>query len=284
MKISELLSLGIKSLKKTSPTPTLDAEVLLTHVLKKTKEFLYIHLDKEISSPSAVDRYIHALNKRKRREPIAYIIHCKEFYGLDFYVNNTTLIPRPETECIIDEVKKIIQYHTPEKKDFVIADIGTGSGCLAVTLAKILNTRLQYVYATDISQHALSVARKNARRHNVSAKVKFFQGSLLAPLKNKKIDILVANLPYLSERAIKKHYTQCPGLRYEPKQALFTKERGWYWYNLLFHQLHYITQTPTWIFLEINKETLDQFKFPDAKTKIIEDLGGHERIISINFS
>lgn len=283
MKISELLSLGIKNLKKTSATPALDAEILLTYVLKKPKEFLYTHLDKEIISQTISRHYSNMLRRRKIREPIAYIIGYKEFYGLDFKVNKSTLIPRPDTELIIDEVIKIIARST-RQSPITIADIGTGSGCIAITLAKILYTQVQYIYATDISKNALIVARKNARRHRVSKKIKFLQGSLLTPLKNKKIDILVANLPYLSKQAIKKYYTQCPDLSYEPKHALFAKEHGSYWYNRLFHQLHYLTPTPTWIFLEINKEALDKFKFSDAKTKIIKNLGGHERIISINFS
>lgn len=283
MKISELFSLSIKNLKKISPTPELDTEILLTHVLKKSKEFLYIHLDKEITSQKISRRYSDMLRRRKTREPIAYIIGHKEFYGLDFNVSRSTLIPRPNTELIIDEVMKVMARST-KQPSVTIADIGTGSGCIAITLAKLLPTRVRYIYATDISKNALIMARKNARRHRVYGKIKFIQGSLLKPLKNKKIDILIANLPYLSRNAIKKYYTQCPDLRHEPKRALFAKEHGSYWYNQLFQQLQYLTQTPTQILLEINKKALDTFKFSDANTKIIKDLGGHERIISINFS
>lgn len=283
MKISELLSLGIKNLKKTSTTPALDAEILLTYVLKKPKEFLYTHLDKKITSQKISRHYSDMLRRRKRREPIAYIIGHKEFYGLDFSVNRSTLIPRPDTELIIDEVVKVIMQSIIQPP-IIIADIGTGSGCIAITIAKILKTKVRYIYATDTSKNALVIARKNARHHRVSKKIKFLQGSLLTPLKNKKIDILIANLPYLSEKAIKKYYTQCPDLNYEPKRALFAKEHGLYWYKRLFHQLHYLTPKPTQIFLEINKEALGELKFSDAKTKIIKDLGGHERIISINFS
>jgi len=151
MNISDLLSLGIKNLKKTSPTPELDTEVLLTYILKKSKEFIYTNLDKEISSRKALNDFLTSLRRREKREPVAYITGHKEFYGLDFHVNKSTLLPRPETELIIDEVVKAITQ-SKIKPPINIADIGTGSGCIAVALAKILQAKIGYVYATDLSK------------------------------------------------------------------------------------------------------------------------------------
>lgn len=293
MNISELISFGIKFLKSHSPTPNLDAEILLRKVLSnKSKEYIYTNPDKIISQKQTA-AYRKLLTQRKKRVPVAYLTRQKEFYGLEFYVNKSVLIPRPETEMIIGEIVALAQKKI-FKKSIVIADIGTGSGCIAVTLAKILNRRLNRVYATDISRSALQIARRNAASHSVAKKINFLQGSLLQPIRNKKVDILVANLPYLPVEKTKEYYRQCPELRHEPKQALFAKEKGSFLYTLLFEQLSKIKHKPKIIFLEVhNKNQIlpfarQKFKSPrkqlNTHTKIMKDLGGYERIIKINIS
>lgn len=293
MIIAELISLGIKYLKKYSPTPILDTEILLQKALKKTKEYLYIYNNKIINNSRQIGCYKKLLQARKNGQPIAYLINKKEFYGLDFYVNNSILIPRPETELIIDEVIKSIKNNKTKNK-LTIADIGTGSGCIAVTLAKCLKNKVKLIYATDISNKALAIARKNAQYHQVSNKIKFLKGSLLEPLKNRMTpDILIANLPYLSLKNRRHYFFQSPGLKYEPSDALFTKQNGWYWYQTLLNKLIYKEQKPKLVFLEIDpfllknlgnwiKNKSSYFLSAGWRIKIIKDLKANERVIKIN--
>lgn len=289
MTITELTFEGIRLLKKHSPTPGLDTEIIIEKVLKKTKEFLYTNPSYKITDKQ-LEKCRVFLKRRQAGEPIAYLTNKKEFYGLDFYVNESVLIPRPETEIIIDNIISSLKKYN-QKDKFVLADIGTGSGCIAVTLAKILPDNIKHVYATDISSKILNIARRNALRHRVNKKISFMKGSLLEPLKNKKIDILVANLPYLPDNNIKEYYKKSKGLRYEPKKSLFTKDNGWYWYKALLKQVSAVKNKPRLIFLEIdhiqkNKSSafnkiLDEVTF-SKKIKTIKDPSGYDIIIKIN--
>lgn len=202
MNINESVVYGAKFLKSHSPSPALDAEILLRNVLKKPKEYLYANPDTVLYPTKLFTNYKKLLRRRKKGEPIGYLINNKEVYGLNFYVDRTVLIPRPETEIIINETLKIIK-EGDNKFCWTIADIGTGSGCIAITLAKIAKNKIKHIYATDVSGKILAVAKKNARIHNVYEKIKLLKGSVLAPLQNKKIDILIANLPYLEQKKIK---------------------------------------------------------------------------------
>ena len=169
-------------------TPRLDAEVLLAHALKKNRTWLYRYPEKQLE-PSQQNAYAGLIARREKREPVAYIVGHKEFFGLDFQVNSHVLIPRPETELLIEvtlqkandklceePVKSKIQ--NPKSK-IVIADVGTGSGCIAVSLAKHINQAT--IFAIDISPEALNVARQNAARHQVSNQISFFKWRLAGP-------------------------------------------------------------------------------------------------------
>ena len=194
----------------------LDADILLSFVLKKSKEFLYTYPEKKLTK-NQLAKFNQLINRRLKREPVAYLINRKEFYGLDFYVDKNVLIPRPLTESLVEQVIKEVG-----NKKATIADIGTGSGCIAIALKKHLPQAT--IYATDISPAALKVAKKNAKKHRV--KIKFLKGDLLKPflpsrkatrpgrVAFKKIDIIIANLPYLIKNQIKNE------LKYEPKTAL----------------------------------------------------------------
>ena len=232
MTIKEAIEFGAKQLKE-SKTPTLDAEVLLVFVLKKDKAWLLSHLDDDLSS-KITNKYKKLISRRKKGEPIAYIIQHKEFFGLDFYVDESVLIPRPETELLVDEALKF------RKKKMIILDVGTGSGCIIVAIAKSLsdchsrldresinkidscfrrNDKAVKFYATDISQKALKIAKKNAKKHKV--KIKFIKSNLFKNIpKNLKFDLIVANLPYLQKQDIKGE------IIFEPKRALLGGEEG----------------------------------------------------------
>ncbi len=259
---------------KASKTASLDAEVLLAFVLKKSKEFLYTHPEKTLTSQQA-QRLKFLINRRAKGEPVAYLTNHKEFYGLDFYVDKRVLIPRPETELLVEEVIKFVN-----KKKTTIADIGTGSGCIAITLKKYLPQAT--IYATDISKPALAVAKKNAKKHQV--KIKFLPGDLLKPLVRKRnvdvslaeIDIVVANLPYLPF-----------SLKYEPQRALKAGRYGLKTYQEFFEQIKKGAVNPQIIFCEINNLYLSPLKnllkkyFPSSQFKIKKDLAGLSRILII---
>jgi release factor glutamine methyltransferase len=174
--------------------------------------------------------------------PIAYLTHHKEFFDLDFVVNKNVLIPRPQTEILVEEILK-------NKNIKTIADIGTGSGCIAVALAK--NRPHWQVYATDVSAPALRVARANAKKNHV--KINFKKGDLIKPLKNIMLDAVVANLPYLPNK-LKTHLNtpETRGLKFEPARALFSGPDGLDLLKKFFQQLEEREQKPKYIYLEFD--------------------------------
>lgn len=194
-------------LRKISDSPILDCEILLAHVLKKPREFLYAHPNREVAE-NTKKKFEKLLRRRIKGEPIAYLISHKEFFGLDFYVDKRVMIPRPDTEALLEKIIK----ETKNKK-ITIVDVGTGSGCLAIALKKHLPQC--EIIATDISKKALAVAGKNAKKHKV--KIEFLHGDLLRPLQE-KVDLIVANLPYLPKNVSRKK-----NLKFEPQLALRNK-------------------------------------------------------------
>ena len=263
MIIREALQYAAKSI--ASASPILDAEVLLSFVLKQPKEYLYTHPEQPLTDQQT--QTVQALVKRRSAgEPVAYLTNHKEFYGRDFYVDQRVLIPRPETELMIDLIK---HYAQPQDS---IADIGTGSGCIAITLAKeLLNVTIN---ATDISTVALAVAKKNATSHNVE--INFHHGNLLEPIKNKKIDIIVANLPYLNA-----------ALPHEPAQAFLAGKDGLDLYRQLFTQIAALGQTPRYVIIEIDPDQVSALmeiikqQLPQTTIDIKKDLAGLDRILII---
>ena len=199
----------------------LDAQVLLAHVLGFERAQLYAYPEYELSTEQKL-AYQAALARRVQREPTAYILGHKEFYGLDFLVDPRVLIPRPETELLVEQALAHIQSRLAEGLRPVVADIGTGSGAIPITIA-VEEPRLPYLFGCDISAAALEVARINCERHHVSERVRLLQGDLLAPLPE-PVDLLLANLPYVGTREID---TMTPDvLSYEPHMALFSGPDG----------------------------------------------------------
>src|SRR5438876_8974695 len=199
------------------PAPRLDAQVLLGHVLNVDRARLYAYPER-LLTPEQEEQFHLLLERRKRGEPVAYLVGHKEFFGLDFLVDQRVLIPRPETELLVEAALSSLRSllaagHTP-----LVADIGTGSGVIPITLA-VQEPRLPYLYASDISPGALDVAYLNCLRHHVEQRVRLLHGDLLAPLPE-PIDILTANLPYVGTDELDE---LAPGVRaYEPYLALFS--------------------------------------------------------------
>ena len=193
MKVKEALHNTAKTLAANAVEEApLEAELLLMHAMDLGRTGLYVRLEDDL--PSRCGAAIADLvSRRLRREPVAYILKNREFYGLDFYVGPGVLIPRPETETLVEEAKALVRREFPSRNP-VIADIGTGSGAIAVSLARLFPRAK--VYAADISRQALDIAALNCIRHGV--RVELLQGDLLAPLPQ-PVDIIVANLPYVRD-------------------------------------------------------------------------------------
>ena len=191
MNLSETLIYGNKFLKINNiKTFSLDSELLLSKVLDIRREDLLINLHKRIEKKK-FKKYKKLLNKRKNREPIAYILKKKEFWKLDFYVDQSVLIPRPETEIIVEEVLKFYNYNS--SKNFL--DIGTGTGCITIS---ILRERPKCkATAIDISKNAINVAKFNAKMHHLQNKIKFVNIDI-DKFSYNKYDFIISNPPYIN--------------------------------------------------------------------------------------
>lgn len=192
----------------------LDAELLLIFVLKKTREYIIAHSDESLTAVQ-VKQLSRLLERRLNREPLAYIVGTKEFYGREFTVTPDVLIPRPESEGLIEQFKK-------HKLKGRVLDVGTGSGCVGLTLKAECPDISMTV--GDISQSSLKVARRNAKKLGIKP-IRFVQSDLLdhwlSHVKPKKFDVIVANLPYVDES-----WYVSPETVYEPSTALFSKDSG----------------------------------------------------------
>lgn len=213
-------------LRSTSDAAELDADWLMLHVLHQQEvSYLHAHADHLLSALQE-KIYQRLLDRRQSGEPLAYIVGWAEFYGRRFIVNKDALIPRPETEELVNQALAYIQA---QDRPVTIADVGTGTGCVAITLLIELERKnkaalIEKAYATDLSPRALTVARQNAQAYEVVDKLELLQGYLLDPVKDKKIDLIVSNVPYVPSAELD-HIKLSPtpetkGLLFEPRIAL----------------------------------------------------------------
>jgi len=258
-----------------SPSPRLDAEVLLMHFLKTDRLQLCAHSEKNLTE-AEVAGYSQWVARRRRGEPVAYIVGEKEFWSLIFQVNPEVLIPRPETECLIEEVMGCRDRDADEPR---IIDIGTGSGAIGVVLAGEIPAAR--VVATDISSGALEVARRNAVRHGVADRMDFLQGDLYAAASG-AFDIVVSNPPYIPDDA----YPLLPeGVRaFEPCQALIAGPDGTAFHRRIIREGANRLKAGGWIFLEIGEgqQGLVEALFREAgfydTIRFRKDYGGADRV------
>lgn len=267
-------------------SPRSEATLLLGHALGKPKEFVLTHPEYKLTAAQK-RRFFALIERRAKREPFAYITGHKEFYGLDFLVNHHTLIPRPETELLIETICKKLDPKRSTLNPIVI-DVGTGSGAIAITLAKLLPRAT--VYATDISNVVLRIARKNAKLHD--ARVHFKKGNLLTPLKSQKLNVkskmlIVANLPYLPTTTWRAAEPEVK--KYEPRTALDGGPDGLKYYRQLINQIKQLLITyyllRITLIIEIDPRqsklltALIHKIFPRACTEIKKDLAGQNRVL-----
>jgi len=198
-------------------TAALDADVLLAYVLGVGKEALFAHPERELS-PAEDVRFQQLVERRGRGEPVAYLRGFKEFYGLRFLVDPRVLIPRPETEALVDTAREVIAGRA-----LTVVDVGTGSGAIAVAIAAH-EPRVR-VIATDSSRDALAVAQANALAGGVADRVEFRLGDLLAPI-TERVDLVCANLPYLPDASVDKWAGARSSLAFEPRDAVVAGADG----------------------------------------------------------
>lgn len=257
----------------------LDAEVLLSHVLQVDRIYLYTHFDKPITSDER-DILRACIKRRAMHEPIAYICGHKEFYSRAFKVTHDVLIPRPETEHVVESVLGWVG--TRIDAPLRVLDVGTGSGALAITLAKELPNAL--VFATDISDSALAIARDNAQTHGVLERMHFAQGDLFAALDaaGAPFDIIVSNPPYIAQ-AIAQTLPE-DVVRYEPATALFGGHDGLSILRRLCAEVHRYAAAQSCLAIEIGFDQADAVRAllrGDAwgHTDVVFDLQGHPRVV-----
>jgi release factor glutamine methyltransferase len=220
--IHQALEQATLSLTQASQTNArLDAQLLLSYTLHTERSFLYAYPE-YVLTPEQEQYYQALIERRSRGEPIAYLTGQTEFYGLDLLVDRRVLIPRPETELLVEAALNACRKMFDAGCTPIIADIGTGSGAIPVTLA-VLEPRLPYLYASDISTDALDVAHLNCVRHHVEGRVRLLHGDLLAPLPE-PVDILTANLPYIGTDELEELPLDVRA--YEPHLALFSGPLG----------------------------------------------------------
>lgn len=273
-------------------SPMLDAEVLLAAALGMQKTWVFSHFSYELK-PEEEEKFRCFVKRRLNHEPVAYIIGWHEFYGRKFRVNAHTLIPRPATETLIEEVLKISKNLDPANS--LIIDIGTGSGAIAVTLAA--ETEIPAI-ATDISQESLDMAKNNAKDHEVDELIDFRLGDILKPIvriftKLQKSEheipehiVLCANLPYLTQYQWLSSQPEI--LNFEPKSALVAGTDGLDAYWQLFRELHQsrtLFPPDLTTLIEIDPEqdkriqSVIRHDFPASQPQIIPDLEGHHRLV-----
>jgi release factor glutamine methyltransferase len=276
----EALGLGKRLLSQVSEEPELDAELFLRHSLALDRTSLYGRLPEEMSTEQE-QRYRDLLVRRITHEPTAYILGHKEFFGLDFLITPAALIPRPETETLVELAIAFVRRHIAGK-DPVIADVGTGCGAIAVSIAHTLPGAR--VIAIDSSRDALALAKQNAERTKLRARTRFLHGDLLEPL-HKKVDLLLANLPYIPTEDWER---LPPEIRdHEPRPSLDGGPDGLRFIERFLRQAPDHLQPRGAVFAEIGHQQeksasgIAASAFPQAYVEVAPDLAGIPRVLTV---
>lgn len=274
----ELLDWATTALKEANiESPRLDAEVLLAHSLGLARSQLHTHSNHELDA-EAEEAFKSLITRRLQHEPVAYITGHKEFFALDLKVDHRVLIPRPETETLVEVALTIAR----QKNLSVLAEVGVGSGAIAIALA--VNLPSLQVLAIDSSSDALAVAEENCRRHQVLDRVVLLRGDLLEPL-SEPVGLIVANLPYVSQEELK---SLAPDItQHEPLGALDGGIDGLDHIRRLLEQAGPYLSPSGIVCLEIGASQasavndLARKQFPEAAVALVRDLAGLDRVVVI---
>jgi release factor glutamine methyltransferase len=274
--IKTLLHQAVAQLQDVTDSPNLEAEVLLAYVLDRPRTYLFAH--SEVSpSPEAVVRYRRFVQRRCANEPLPYITGRIAFFGLTMMVTPDVLIPRPETELLIEEALAWHRAHPTR----TAADVGTGSGCIAVALA--VHAPAMHLWATDRSPAALRVAHRNAVHHGVADRIDFLGGDLLTPL-SEPVDMILSNPPYIAPGAWD-HLP--PSVRREPRAALLAGPQGLDVIVRLLQQTRTYLRPRGLLLMEIGAQQgkvvreIAQRLLPDGHHEILPDLAGKDRVLKV---
>ena len=276
MSVAEALLWAARELVRTAERPHLEAELLLTDIRQCDRTALFAHPEWELD-PTQVRRYVEAVRRRAEGAPLPYITGHIEFFGLEFAVTPAVLIPRPETELLVERAMDWLRRH-PSRR---IVDIGTGSGCIAVTLAVM--RRELHIAAGDVSAAALAVAQTNAQHHGVASRVACIQAALLTPFAG-PLDLILSNPPYVADQ----EWELLPdSVRQEPRSALLAGPQGLDLVRRLLSQARYRLAPGGCMLVEIGKEqanavqALAQTAFPKACVNVLPDLAGKPRLLEV---
>lgn len=261
---------------KFTDEPRLSAIILMAHLLNQTKTWVLAYSEETLSE-SQYQAFFALVERLAGGEPLPYITGKQSFYGLNFKVNPAVLIPRPETELLVDEALKWLQDQPDEKQ---ILDVGTGSGCIAISLAK--NSPSHPIRAIDISESALKIAAENAKTHGVENRISFVQANLLENFKG-KVDLICANLPYIPTTSL----ANLDVIKWEPGLALDGGMDGLFFIRQLLEQSQHHLNVPGLILLEIDSTTgesalnLARHFYPNADIHLLKDLAAKSRLLRI---
>ncbi|WIV12210.1 peptide chain release factor N(5)-glutamine methyltransferase [Proteiniborus sp. MB09-C3] len=287
--IADLIKKGLEALEEGEyNNPLLDSQLLLCNVLNVDKIYTYTHKDQVVDS-HFVDKFLNLIDKRKSGYPIQYILKNQEFMGLDFFVKEGVLIPRPDTEVLVEYIIDIVNKGYFNNKDTIkIVDIGTGSGAITLSLAHYLEN--VHIYSIDVSDIALQVATENSKKLGLESKVTFLNGDLFEPLEKLKlqnsIDIIVSNPPYIPTNDIAG--LQKEVAEYEPKLALDGGDDGLDFYRRIVKDSGKYLSDNGVLAMEIGynqgaavRKMLEEDKgnVPLSCVEIIKDLAGHDRVV-----
>jgi release factor glutamine methyltransferase len=283
--IKDLLSVTADYLKKKDiDNPRLCAEILLAHQLKTTRVKLYLNFDQPLNEKD-INEYRTLIQRRLTREPVQYITGVQEFWSMEFNVGPQVLIPRPETEILVEQVVSIIKDRKAagESARLSVLDIGTGSGALAVAIASELPDA--EIWATDISTDALEVARANAHKHGLEDRVRFLESDIFSVLNNvqQQFDVIVSNPPYIPRED---YAALSPEVgKYEPRKALDGGEGGLFFIEKLILEAKDFLKSGGWLLIEMapfqTAKAMDlivQTGFY-GEQKIIKDYSQKDRVV-----
>jgi release factor glutamine methyltransferase len=280
VRLGETLNSAIQRLGESQvPSPRLNAELLLMFTLRCDRAYVYGHPERELTQEEQT-RYGEALQQRSSGTPAQYITGHQEFWGIDLIVSPAVLIPRPETEHVIESVlDRAREGRASSRGELGIVDVGTGSGCIAIALAKELPQA--EIHATEISPAALEIAHANAARHQLQNRIRFNQTDLLEGMQAGKFDFVVSNPPYVGEA--EEDQVQLEVRKFEPRQAVFAGHTGMEVIERLIPQAREVLKPDGWLVIEISgtiAERVERALAGWARVKIANDLQGIARVAS----
>ncbi len=282
MNIQETIEFGVEKLKDPSLTPQLDVELLLSYSLKQSKEYLFRNPTEKLSRKS-LNVFKKLLEKRKEGTPVSHLTHIQEFFGIPMYVNKNVLIPRPETEEVVEDA---ISTWEEIRNINLFLDVGSGSGCIAIAIASTIPN--VNVIALEKSEKAIKVAEKNIKKLKLKKNIQVIKSDILSRFPKKYFStpkIIIANLPYIGTNT--NNFIADEVKKYEPKEALFGGKDGLDYYRKLMKQIIEKKISFEIMFFEIGFSQVEAIEkeikhyLPKSKTRILKDMSGFPRTVKI---